>query len=220
MLLLPSRKSRAQLLNSQVTCLGRAGDVMNVESALIPPKKSTRSQFSGFLQVEESRRNGIRWGTKRMKCGRDVPERLRNVNGRDSLSLTLVERHAHFIRGVQQAIAQLSDFSEHDDAQTPCGRSIGHLAVSSLHLSLPHSDSNSSENRQDAADRLYPRGPLNAGLGCLRVLGGQSPRQQSAESKAHRTDDQRIPAELGPFHFHSGGGDGRILCHLRMGRVL
>lgn len=72
----------------------------------------------------------------------------------------------------------------------------------------------------NAAHGLNPCRPVDASSGRTRMVGHQGPGKQRSESKAHRTDDQRIPAELGPFHFHSGGGDGRILCHLRIGRGL
>jgi len=219
-LLTSPAQSCPQLLNSQITRIDCAAHVQDVLDALIAPENSSLRKLARFLQVKERGGNCIRWRAQRMKRGRDVPERLGNMDSGDRLALAFVEWRAHLVRRLQQTIAQLSHLPEDDDSQALGGRGVCHLTVGSFRLPLPHGNSNGSENRQDTADGLHPRGPLNAGLGCRRMLGCQSPGQQSAKSEAHRTDDQRIPAELGPVHFHSGGGDGRILCHPRIGVVV
>ncbi len=211
LLLSGAPQSRPELLDSQITGIECLGHVPDVLGAMLTPEKSSLRQLAGFLQVKKSGRNGIRRAAERMKRGRDVPECLRDGDVRDGHALSFMEWLAHLVRGLQQTHTQLSHFSEHDNPETLGGGRVGHFAVGSLYLPLPHGDTNGSEYRQHATNGLYPGGPFDACLGGTRVIRHQCPGKKRAETEAHRANHQRILAEFGPFHLLSIGCGGPIL---------
>jgi len=146
-LLTSPAQSCPQLLNSQITRIDCAAHVQDVLDALIAPENSSLRKLARFLQVKERGGNCIRWRAQRMKRGRDVPERLGNMDSGDRLALAFVEWRAHLVRRLQQTIAQLSHLPEDDDSQALGGRGVCHLTVGSFRLPLPHGNSNGSENR-------------------------------------------------------------------------